>query len=60
MKKILTSIFIILAIFSVGMNIHTFADGPLEPLVINGDTVYHYSPGVGPVLTPENYVEKNK
>ena len=58
MKKILTSIFIILAIFSVGMNIHTFADGPLEPLVINGDTVYHYSPGVGPVLTPENYVEK--
>ncbi len=56
MKKIISGLFIILALFSVSM--HITADGPLVPLSVGGNSIYHYGT-VDRVLTPENYVEKD-
>jgi len=58
MKKTLSFIYIMVALFSVGLSLSTSADGPLEALSINGSAVYHYGTS-DPVMTPQNYVEKD-
>ncbi len=57
MKKIMSFIFIIIGVFTLGIGIKTIADGPLQDLSVGGSAVYHYGTS-DRVQTPQTYVEK--
>ena len=57
MKKIILFIFAIILLATLGVSLNTQADGPLEVLKIEGNTVYHYGTS-DPIMTPQTYVER--
>lgn len=57
MKKIISIILILIALFTLGIGIKTIADGPLQDLTVNGSAIYHYGT-TDRVQTPQNYVER--
>ncbi|MCR3905412.1 MAG: family 10 glycosylhydrolase [Tenericutes bacterium] len=57
MKKIISILWITIALFSISLIELTYADGPLQPLSVGGTAIYHYDT-TDPVMTPQNYVER--
>jgi uncharacterized lipoprotein YddW (UPF0748 family) len=57
MKKIISLLWLSIALFSISLIESTYADGPLEPLSVGGSAVYHYGT-TNRVMTPQNYVER--
>ncbi len=59
MKKIISFILILIALFIIGIEVKTIADGPLQDLSVNGTAIYHYGTS-DRVQTPQTYVEEER